>query len=165
MLTQTRLQELMHYDPETGVFTNIKARKKISVGSIAGYTCWRGYVHMTIDRKPYLAHRLAWLYMTGKWPDFEIDHENHKRNDNRFTNLVEKTTAQNNKNLSLRRTNKSGVTGVRWSPHAKAWIARIHADGKEYSLGHFANKDEAVRVRKQAEKQHGFHPNHGKAIQ
>ncbi|MFW4291481.1 HNH endonuclease [Salmonella enterica subsp. enterica serovar Paratyphi C] len=46
-----------------------------------------GYIRIYINKKWYLAHRLAWLYVTGKWPINVIDHINRNKADNRFINL------------------------------------------------------------------------------
>ncbi len=65
MLTQERLKELLHYCPETGVFTHISPRSGIRVGEVAGTKSKTCYVGLKIDGKIHKAHRLAFLYMTG----------------------------------------------------------------------------------------------------
>src|ERR1035437_5724966 len=100
-LTQEKLKELLHYDPETGLFTWKNTRHNaVKIGAIAGY--WRkdGYVGIYVLGHHYLAHRIAWLYMTCEWPEFEIDHENRKYSDNRWKNLREATHLQNMHNVS-----------------------------------------------------------------
>ena len=80
-LTQERLKELLHYDPETGVFKWKQERRGgefysvvlVKVGDIAGSlrSGERGYRHWKIgvDGENYRAHRLAWFYMKGEWPN------------------------------------------------------------------------------------------------
>ena len=82
-ITQERLKELVRYDPETGLFTSIKKRRGCKLGSILGTSIGKAeYLVMHLDYQLYYAHRLAWFYMTGEWPDPEVDHENGRRTDN-----------------------------------------------------------------------------------
>lgn len=46
----------------------------------------------------FLAHRLVWLYMTGKWPENQIDHDNGDATDNRWVNLDDVTRSKNGMN-------------------------------------------------------------------
>jgi hypothetical protein len=65
------------------------------VGAIAGARNGRGYHQIRIGGRPYSASRLAWLYMTGKWPNSEISYINGKPSDTRWANLREVTSSQN----------------------------------------------------------------------
>lgn len=90
MLTAERLREVLEYDPAIGVFRwLIKPCGQISIGDIAGCRHGEGYVQIRVIGRIYLAHRLAWLYMTGEWPISLIDHRNLDRSDNRWSNLRE----------------------------------------------------------------------------
>jgi hypothetical protein len=76
-ITAERLREVLLYDPETGVFrwwVPTSRKSPFRVGKIAGSYHRDGYREIRIDKRLYRAHRLAWLYMTDKWPDLEIDH-------------------------------------------------------------------------------------------
>ena len=76
-ITQAELRRRLDYDPETGVFTwRITVNSRAIAGETAGTKNGLGYHQLTLDRKIYLAHRLAWLYMTGEWPKDQIDHRN-----------------------------------------------------------------------------------------
>ena len=75
MITQARLKELLTYDPETGYFTRNVNVKGANAGERAGTITAKGYIAIGIDRKHYLAHRLAFLYMTGEWPKELVDHK------------------------------------------------------------------------------------------
>jgi hypothetical protein len=161
-LTLEHLREVLHYDPETGKFTWIASiGTKIRPGREAGCKN-HGYKLIRIDKVAYRAHRLAWLYMTGKYPEEEIDHVNQVKDDNRFENLRPVSRKQNMKNLPSYRANKSGVTGVIWIERLKKWRASIRHDGKNKYLGIFENLEDARRVREQAERHYGYHPNHGR---
>jgi len=84
MITQARLKELLNYDPETGIFTRLTYGKgNFYIGSVAGGRTKNRYIAINLDKKIYLAHRLAHLYMTGEWPKDQIDHINNIRDDNR----------------------------------------------------------------------------------
>jgi hypothetical protein len=134
-LTIARLKELLHYDPETGVFTRKKAVSGNSVGQVVGHTRPDGYVSIRIDYRPYLAHRLAWLYMTGGWPAANIDHQNRTPSDNRWTNLRPANQSQNISNTKFRSNNTSGFKGV--SRSGKKWAACVKKDYKTHHLGLF----------------------------
>ena len=156
MLTQERLKELLHYDPETGFFTNIKARPKIKVGSIAGCKNKQGYLVIMCDGKLYLSHRLAWLYVYGYFPENHIDHINRVRTDNRISNIRKADPSQNRQNASIQRNNTSGFTGVAWTKREKRWRSRIVVGNKEICLGYFLDKETAANAYIAAKK--NFHP-------
>lgn len=150
-LTQERLKEVLDYNPETGVFIwKCRMASYISVGSVAGSIA-PGYVKIQINRSLYPAHRLAWLYMYGHFPEFYIDHINEIKNDNRIVNLREVKGSCNVKNTSVaRRDNTSGIKGVHLL-HGK-WVARAcEESGKRIYLGFFTSKLEAAKARYAAE--------------
>jgi hypothetical protein len=161
-MIQAELKEILHYDPDAGIFTRLKSGHGTRAGDVAGYTHKTGYVYIWAHGKKRLAHRLVWLYMTGRWPDYEIDHINHIKDDNRLVNLREASKTDNQRNMKLHKHNKSGTSGVTWNKEASKWQARI-GDGKESRhLGTFECIDDAIAVRKDAEKAYGYHENHGK---
>ena len=85
-LTQERLKEVVEYNSNTGVFIWKKSIAKIvKIGNIAGSQRVDGYLSFQIDKKMYLAHRLAWFYIYGYFPQM-LDHINQIRNDNRNRN-------------------------------------------------------------------------------
>lgn len=157
MLTANRARDIFEYNPETGIF--IKKIESIEVGSITEY----GYMRISVDGKHYLLHRIAWLIMTGDWPTDQIDHINGNRSDNRWINLRQADNKENSRNQSLRSTNKSGVVGVNWIQKLNKWRAQITVDGKPIHLGVFSEISDAKDARKKAEKNFGFHENHGRS--
>lgn len=165
-LTQSRLKEVLRYDPDTGAFTWIARIRGMRIGSRAGClhtSNTTGYRHIFIrvDQQLYKAHRLAWLYVTGAWPDHEVDHEDHDGTNNKWLNLRAATHAQNHQNISKPKDNSSGVVGVCWHKRYSKWMARIQVNRKGIFLGCFHCFDDAVKARKEAEIQYGFHKNHG----
>ena len=101
------------------------------------------------------------LYVYGVVP-IGIDHINGNSLDNRIKNLRNVPQTENTKNLKIPTSNTSGVHGVYWSKVRSKWIAGIGICGKTYNLGGFTDIKEAKKVRKDAEKEHGFHENHGR---
>lgn len=164
MITRDRLKELLHYDPETGVFTNLITRCGRAVaGNIAGsLNAGNGYVFINLDKTVYAAHRLAFLYMGEDMPPKHTDHINGVRNDNRWDNLRSVTAAVNFRNTKKSSQNKSGVNGVCWLKSHGKWQVQIRVNYKTIHIGHFLDFDEAVAARAQADIDHGFHANHGR---
>lgn len=158
MITQEQLKEILHYDPETGVFSwAINRGFKMKVGDKAGTINKKGYVMIYYKKKCYISHRLAWLYMTGDYP-FVIDHINGVRSDNRYVNLRSSSVLENNRNRGIG-SNSSGCLGVSFVKNR--WYAYIGVGYKTKHLGSYINIEDAIAARKEAEKMYGFHINHG----
>ena len=152
MITQSELKEILHYDPDTGIFTGIEIKRGCRKNGLAGYLKQEGYIQIKIFGKIYPAHRLAWLYTHGSFPINDIDHINGIRNDNRIINLREATHSQNQANKKYR--NNSGYKGV--SKNKNKWQANIKVGKKTLYLGYFDTKEEAHEAYKQASiKHHG----------
>jgi len=165
-MTQNILKKYLHYNPDNGVFTRaLKTANFIRVGDVAGWLDKAsGYRKIYLRNKQYSAHRLAWLYMVGEFPSDQIDHINHIRDDNRFSNLRTATHSENQRNASIRYDNASGVTGVYWSKPRRKWQSEIYVNGKKIYGGSFGCVTAAAIARKALETKHGFHENHGKLI-
>lgn len=145
MITQAYLKEVLSYDPETGLFTwRVKPGRSIPVGAVAGWVDPSvGYRRIGLLDTVYHAHRLAWLYVTGEWPEWEIDHINGDRGDNRIANLREATSSKNKMNMRRRKDNKTGFKGVTWWSQRGCFRAIIQANGKQKHLGCFKTAEEA----------------------
>ena len=150
-LTQERVKELLDYDPNTGLFRWKVPRGRCKVGDIAGTIRGDGYRNIMIDYKQYLASRLAWLYMEGHFPEYECDHENRVKDDNKWDNIRHVSRQCNNRNRGRLKNNTSGVTGIHWSQQRGHWIAQIMISGKTKFLGHFKDFTGAVKARWEAE--------------
>lgn len=135
-LTQAGLKAIIHYDAETGVFTNLTNRGKSKAGTVAGGLDGMGYWQISIRDRPYRGHRLAWLYVHGEWPKQLIDHINCDRGDNRLINLRAACHAENCRN-SLGRGSSCGVKGVTHVRKTGKYIAQIKHDGVHHYLGCF----------------------------
>lgn len=142
-LTAERLREVLHYDPETGVFTRRLACKGRHAGTVAGGKRGLGYASITIDGEAHYAHRLAILYVTGAWPAVHVDHVNGKRSDNRIANLRDATVSQNHANKAKSADKTSPYKGVHWSRERCKWVAQIKKDGRGITLGRFDCAEDA----------------------
>lgn len=143
-LTQSRLKELLSYDPETGHFHWLKAWGRRRMDRPAGCFNKRdGYLLIGIDRVVYQAHRLAWLYVHGSMPRGVIDHANGNGLDNRLSNLRAASQAQNLQNRGKQTNNTSGFKGVYLHSQNKRWVARITVNGRCHALGCYSTPEEA----------------------
>ena len=150
-LTQEKLQEVLHYDPDTGIFTwKVKPNGRVKVGSTAGVTRPDGYVKIKILGNSYQASHLAWLYVYGRFPQGEkfINHKNNNPSDNRIENLQLANRFQNAQNHKSPSTNTSGHKGVH--KQGNKWRARITYKGKRIFLGDFTNPEKAYEAYKKA---------------
>jgi len=152
MITQGFLKSHFLYYPDTGIFKRLKPTRGRSgrTGSTVGTIDSRGYNRITIQGRKYSAHRLAWLYTHGVWPS-EIDHIDRNPSNNVLTNLREVTSSVNCHNRGLASDNTSGTKGVTWHKNNKCWEVRLMLEGKRQCLGCFKDKDEAIKIRKDAE--------------
>lgn len=145
-LTQDLVKELLHYDPKTGQFHWRRAseggRRGRDAGAPAGYRLATGYWFIGLNGKRYLAHRVAWLYMTGGWPPEEIDHVNGNRGDNRFGNLRLASKSQNMANAPAKKSNKLGLRGVFRTRNGK-YQAQVTVNRQVRRLGTFDTPEEA----------------------
>jgi hypothetical protein len=140
-ITAERLRELLDYDPDTGWFRWRVSSQRVRVGQIAGNYARRGYWDIMVDGRSYRAHRLAWLYMTGKFPDRELDHIDGDGTNNRFSNLREATRSQNMANSRRRSDSKCDFKGV--YQRDSSCFAHITTNGRQIHLGRFNTPEEA----------------------
>jgi hypothetical protein len=143
LIPHARLLEFIHYDSDTGVFTWRVRKGNIRAGTRAGIVAVNGYRRIKIDGREYPEARLAWFYVTGKWPDAVVDHASRDILDNSFANLREATLAENQHNRSKQSNNTSGRKGVSQFKRTGRWRAEIMRHGKSHYLGSYATADEA----------------------
>lgn len=144
LITFARADELLSYDPATGIITNRSSRHGMTkAGTTAGGLNRSGYRYIRVDGRRYAAHRLAWLLTHGCWPTGDIDHVNGDRADNRLANLREATRLQNAANARRPCTNTSGYKGVHWATHRRKWRASIGVNYRKLYLGYFATPQDA----------------------
>lgn len=136
-ISADEVRRLLTYDPITGIFTRkVTTCPRGKAGATAGTRNDGGYILIALHSLQYRAHRLAWLYMTGAWPKYEVDHRNGVRDDNRWDNLRDLPTSINAQNRRKAQSNsKTGLLGASWSKREQRFIARIKVDGHYMSLG------------------------------
>lgn len=145
MLTQEILKQYVVYHPDTGWFTSTGVRQsnKQAGERVGTLNKTHGYRTLEIKGKTYREQRAAFLYMTGKWPEYQVDHINRIKDDNRWENLRDVPATVNCANRGLYATNKSGYTGVVWNKNCSKWQVLCRANGKQHYGGLFDDKDEA----------------------
>ena len=149
-----KLKEYLSYSPETGLFHWLLASSdKTKIGDLAGCLRPDGYVKIKIFGKSYLAHRLAWFFVHGEWPEEEIDHINRVRSDNRIENLRSILKRQQQQNMKITTKNTSGFVGVSQRKSGR-WRAHITIMGKFVSLGVFDTPEEASEAYVAAKTKH-----------
>jgi HNH endonuclease len=145
------LHEYFNYDPDNGQLTWKVNRSKSKIGQVINNHNEKGYIRFRFNRENWRVHRVAWAMHHGEDPgNFQVDHINGQRDDNRITNLRLVTNSENNCNMKLTTKNKSGVRGVNWIKHCKKWRAEIKFRGKHYQR-HYEDKTHAIAARCLAE--------------
>jgi hypothetical protein len=144
-MNQSQLISLLQYSQDTGIFekpANAGSRGRKIGGYIVGCKNTIGYIVVSINKKKYYAHRLAWFYVHGEWPEHHIDHINGDRSDNRISNLRKSTNSENMQNIKGPRVdNKFNLLGVCFDKQRQKFLAQIKLNGKNKYLGRFDNPD------------------------
>lgn len=175
-VTPDILRMLLYYDPETGIltwlsrsdefFSSVSMRKKWNAryagNKALTATHPHGYHVGGILGFDFLAHRVAWAIHHQEWPKGEIDHINGDPSDNRIENLRDVDHGTNMQNMKIHKSNNSGHVGVCWDNHYSKWLATIWSGNKQISIGRFDDKIDAIQARVKAEKELGYHENHGR---
>jgi hypothetical protein len=135
MLTQAELKRQLYYNPETGLFTwkISKCNNKIKIGDVAGYLGEDGYIQIRINSILYRAHRLAWLYIKGYFPEHDIDHKFGIKDDNRWSEIQHVTRSCNLQNQKIDKRNSSGFPGVILHKKNGKWHSQVTINKKTYS--------------------------------
>jgi len=164
LLDVSAVLDQLAYEKETGVFTwKVSPSKNVKPGDVAGYKMKTGVIGIQVCGYLYLAHRLAFVFMTGAMPENLVDHINGVRSDNRWNNLRAATQSQNMQNLNFRKPNSSGFLGVTKysaaSKRKKLWRATIIVNGVRKHLGSFYSAEKAVAAYTEAKQTiHTFNP-------
>jgi len=163
VIDQQTLKKYLRYEPDSGLFIRRTKAGRCDIGDIAGSKSGSGYIYIRVEDTRHSAHRLAFLYVNGEFPPEQVDHVNHVTDDNRWCNLRLVSNLENARNQSMHSHNTSGTTGVSWYASGEKWSAEIMVNGKAIFLGRRTDKQEAIKLRKDAEVKYGFHENHGLA--
>lgn len=178
-ITAEVLNELLHYNPESGILTWKERGLHWFSGSYQKSehkrwnTRYAGTRALDTDHGQGLykqghvlgitfkAHRVIWCMMTGEWPDI-VDHINGVYSDNRWINLREVSAEDNCRNICIAKNNTSGYIGVSFCNTSQRWVAHIGYQGKRKNLGRYHDIEDAIKARREAEIKYGFHENHGR---
>lgn len=145
MITQEYLKSILHYDPKTGIWTDLGVRKRGVKGKVLNTVNNDNYITISILNKTYLSSRLAWLYMTGGFPKDEIDHTDTNTLNDKWENLREATRIENCRNIKVRSHNKLGIKGVSQIKNKYKAVINI-GNGKDKYLGYFDTIEEAKKA-------------------
>lgn len=151
MIDAIKLRERLQYDPTTGHWIWLRSPRAGYAGRPAGSLDAKGYWVIKIDGQSYKASRLAYLYMTGEWPEEEMDHVDTKPWNDVWTNLRPATRLENNQNRQMRNDNRSGAIGVFWNSQRNKWQVQVD----KIHVGLYDSFEEAVAARDSATK--NFH--------
>jgi hypothetical protein len=151
--TYEELSQHLKYDHVTGVFTR-KSSNKRWANKKAGTVHDTGYIVISVNNRLLYAHRLAFLFMTGKYPSDRVDHIDGDRKNNRWDNLRECNHFQNLANTGLCKANTSGHKGVTWDKSRNKWQAKFKANGKTIHLGRFSDFESAAKAHDKAYANH-----------
>lgn len=154
LLSHSKLLEVLEYNTYTGDFTNKISGIRRVKGSKAGSLTSLGYIRVTIDRKVFMAHRLAWFYCFEEWPTGIIDHIDGNKSNNILNNLRETTETLNKGNTQKQSNNTSGFKGVSFDKESGKFKASIRINRVLKNLGRYATAQEASLVYLQASRLH-----------
>ncbi|EMY6611164.1 MULTISPECIES: HNH endonuclease [Vibrio] len=163
MEVATLIKNQLTYDPETGVIHWKEPGRGRRANLVAGCVkqkqdnTWRRIV---VDGAEYTSGQIAWSIMTGKFPEFIIDHIDGDSLNDAWCNLRRGDNCVAQRNLAKSKRNKTGVTGVKFSKGT--YTAYIGTGNKQKYLGSSRDFFEAICLRKRAEAQYNYSPRHGK---
>lgn len=152
MITQEELKFALSYDEDSGVFTWVNPSSfSMAPGDLAGRKKKGAHIPIMVNKKRYMAHRLAWLYVYGEIDDsMVIDHINGDMSDNRISNLRVATSSQNAMNRKLCSINTSGYKGVSYHKQSGKWQASIKINSKQKFLGLYLSPESAHNAYRKA---------------
>lgn len=161
--TLEQLKDKFEYNPLTGEVFGLnwgKSRKRKLLTSVSELGYYRVLTVINGKQRALPLHRVAYEMHTNQLlGTYVIDHIDHNKLNNTFSNLRKVTRLENNRNLGKRHSNTSGVSGVYQLPSGK-WRVQIRVNGKNAHIGCFDTREAAALAKIKANADYGFHPNH-----
>ena len=159
---------LLTYRKTTGKFywkkRGVKSFDSVYSGKEAGTihvsSTGRKSIKIKVKGKNYFAHRVAWLLVTGKWPEGVVDHKDHDSLNNKWNNLRDITQQDNMRNRKMSSTNTSGYPNVYVCGRSGKYIAKVMPVGV---IGRFDCPKEASKAASKARMELGYSESHGKS--
>lgn len=147
MIDANELRERATYSIVDGIFRRRYRWGRLPVGSAMGCLRTDGYLEIKIRGQSYACHRLAWLHVTGEWPEHDIDHRDGIKTHNWWLNL---RSADDTLNAENRRRPRCGrihdlPLGVTLHRTGK-YQAQIEVNSKSIYLGLHRSPQEAHAV-------------------
>lgn len=147
MITQERLKELFYYHPESGDFVRLVTRCGRAVaGRQAGTLDAYGYLTIKVDEKTYKSARLAFLYMTGRWPEPECDHRDTVKHHNWWSNLREASLGENRRNVGPRVGSTTGIKGISFDRRRGTYAVDLQTDKQRHNYAGIQSLPEAIEI-------------------
>lgn len=163
MIDANEARRIFSYDELTGCISwKVSLCRRIPNGSIAGHIHKNGYRRVMYKAKPYYSHRIAWLIHYGNWPEYNIDHIDGNKLNNKISNLRDVDQSENTKNSKKCINNTSGVTGVYWRKYRNHWSVYINDNRRLVFLGNYKTIFNAAATRISAQNKYGYSKNHGR---
>lgn len=100
-------------------------------------------IAISIGRRKFYAHRLAWKIHKGKDPKGIVDHWDLDQANNRIRNLRDISQRENTTHRKMNKNNTSGFRGVFFVKATNKWGARIVHQRKNIDLGSYDDPNEA----------------------
>lgn len=149
-ITAEYLQTILRYEPETGYWYWLQSRGRVMQGQRAGSYSSLGYLYIKISGQSHIAARLAWLYITGAWPEDEIDHIDRNPSNDVWDNLREADRTDNTRNRV--KIGVSGYPGVYKHRQNDTWIAQYNNN----YIGSYSTIEEAATARSEYMQERGL---------
>ncbi len=147
-MNYNHVRSFFDYNETTGhLLWKTRMSNRVNYGDVAGFINPDGYVEIRVDNKLYYAHRLVWLWYYGYDSEYDIDHIDRNKHNNKISNLRETTQQCNTINTGNFSHNTSGVKGVSWDNKKGIWFAQMKVNQKTRGLGLYNEFDDAVCAR------------------
>lgn len=113
--------------------------------------CFNAYNYVTThcNNKTLAMAHFVFNYKASE--EYELDHKNRIRHDNRKENLRIAERSENRANSKLISTNSSGYKGVCFDKKTNKWSAEIHWKNKKIWLGSYNKIEDAIKIRQESE--------------